>query len=69
MIQLIEAISEKIEQSKLRSLLNRTKFEPKFNRYRLVAGKFGADTLEMEILDAAARKAVGAIFTFKNCYI
>ena len=62
--QLIEAFPKKLSTLSLDSS-EQNKIEAEITDTQLVSGSFGDDTIRMEILDAAAQKAVGAIIPLK----
>ena len=62
--QLKEAFPKKLSHLNL-DASDDNKVEPRIIDNQLVAGSFGDDTIRVEILDAAAQKAVGAIIPLK----
>lgn len=66
--QLIQAFPKKLSALNL-DLSEENKLEPRIIDNQLVAGKFGDDTVRMEILDAADQKAVGAILPLKMFHL
>lgn len=66
--QLIEAFPKKLNNLSL-DPSEQNKIKPAITDTQLVAGKFGDDTIRMEILDAAGQKAVGAILPLKMLHL
>lgn len=66
--QLIAAFPKKLSNLNLDASED-NKMEPNIIDTQLVAGRYGDDTVRMEILDAAGQKAVGAILPLKMLHL
>ncbi len=66
--QLIAAFPKKLSNLNLDASED-NKMEPNIIDTQLVAGRYGNDTVRMEILDAAGQKAVGAILPLKMLHL
>ncbi|MCM4168936.1 hypothetical protein KCTC52924_02637 [Arenibacter antarcticus] len=66
--QLMDAFPKKLSNLSL-DPSEQNIIEPKISGGQLVSGRFGDDTVRMEILDAAGQKAVGAILPLKMLHL